>query len=251
MQSEIEEAWNAQEERIAPVKEAGGMSAYLEHLQQDNIDMLSLDDRTVRCIDEGASGHGLHLAGSGILLGEERAYEIMKAANVDMVTSHEGCGAAALYAKEHGLDAAKADEYGQEFSKKLAERLGVPYKHIAAEEMDRPKEFHHARYAIYDGTGTFNHRAIPGFPAAFVVNRRINEGGLAEAEVSASIALGDHGFGQRFTAESPFTFIVIGDPESEEFSADSLVAELEPIAVEQGGVIHIEHYTPALSESAA
>ena len=55
-----------------------------------------LKDRSVRCMDEGTPT-GVHLAGSGILMGEEKAAAALKIAECDGVYSHAECGAAGIY----------------------------------------------------------------------------------------------------------------------------------------------------------
>ena len=208
-----------QEEKIAIFEEQkkifqkikdGGFEKYANSLEKIG-DYFILKDIAVRCIDEGTP-EGLHSAGSGILRDKAEVASAFKKAGVTEITSHDGCGAAKLYAKAKGLDESKADEYGKQWSEEIAKELGIPYRHIPAEEMQRPKEFHIARVAYYDGTGTFNFGDGKTFPPGFIISRKIQseQDSLAEAGVTLDIAFGDHGFGSLITETDPFIFVVIG-----------------------------------------
>ena len=206
-----------------------------------------LKDRSVRCMDEGTPT-GVHLAGSGILMGEEKAAAALKIAECDGVYSHAECGAAGIYARTNNLDAAKADEYGIEWSKKIAEKLGVPYKgHIAIGKMARPSGLHVARIAYYDGTGKFDFTADEKMPPGFVVGRRYVDAAYAleEVKVAISIATGGHGFGELITAEAPFLIVVIGDPNNADFSVEKLKVELAEIEKANGGKVKVDGFTAA------
>jgi len=196
------------------------------------------------CIDEGVEPengkNAVYIAGSGILYKrdelkgksmEERADAFTKAIDrsaVRDVTSHQLCGACGM-CKEFGEDAEKV---AMMWGKAIAKKLGVPYiDHVPPAR--RPKEFHDALFAYYDGTGRFQDPARAGLPKGFTYSRGIlNDGaqGAFEIGVARSIAMGDHGFGKRFTKENPFTIVVIGDPDRPEFSEEKLLQELQPIA---------------------
>jgi hypothetical protein len=206
-----------------------GFAAYAESI---NIaDAFKQHDGCMRCMDEGTPG-GFHSAGSGILRKSEEVIEAFRKAGVKKITSHDGCGAAGLYAKSKGLDASKSDEYGKEWAKQLAEAMGLPYEHISFSEMNRPKEFHVARIAYYDGTGNFDYQAVKELPAGFIISRGIQQtsDSVAEAQVAFNIATGDHGFGGKITAENPFVFVVIGKTAEE---ADQLASELSGLVNEK------------------
>lgn len=197
-----------------------------------------LDDRHLRCIDEGTPG-GIHLAGSGILL-RDRAKEVCQHAVVNGIFSHAGCGAAALYVKKAGLDISDPDEAGKEWAKELAEALDVPYLgHIGTSELTRPPHLHTARVAYYDGTGEFDPSHVHGLPKGFVISRAYLDAvyALQEAKVSADIALGDHGFGSLFTEQNPFLLVAVG---TEKAQRQSLELELEEVAKTYGGRVKVE-----------
>ncbi|MDD5110480.1 MAG: hypothetical protein PHI63_04690 [Patescibacteria group bacterium] len=205
-------------------------------------------DRWLRCIDEGTPG-GVHMAGSGILLGVGAAAEAARAAGATTITSHEECGAAKLYATEKGLDPEKSDTYGQEFARDLAKELGVNYCHLPLSEMARPAGLHVARVAYYDGTGSFDPSRLPDtLPAGFVISRRYLKPDYArrECEIAITIALGHHGFGELFTKDSPFILVVVGDAKDSAFSLQSLRTEIEPLVHPYHGRVVIDGFlTPA------
>jgi len=116
------------------------------------------------CMDERTINFGLNLAGSGILLadiiGFYQLVDLIKRINrkseektgrkkIEKITSHESCGAAALYCKYKKLSW-DTDDHGKEFSKKLAEALSLPYEHL---ELSTP---HTARSIYVDFTGNFS-----------------------------------------------------------------------------------------------
>lgn len=206
----------------------------------------TLNDRTVRCIDEGTPG-GIHSAGSGILMSEEAAVKAFKDAQADGITSHEGCGAAGIYAKENGLDPSQSDQYGIDFAKKLAGEMGIPYNgHIGAEEMNRPIRFHNALIAYYDGTGNFDYSKAKELPAGFTVSRKYLDpkDAAKEAKLSIDIALGGHGFGKDLIdgEKAKFILAILGNPR-EGLDSETLKKELEEIAKEYGERVEIHQYT--------
>jgi len=222
------------EEQSAIVKKiiANGLKKYASEIQ--GLDRaFSIDDKTVRCIDEGTPG-GLHLAGSGILMEAQQLRESLSAMGATGITSHAHCGAAGLYAKAQGLDPTKSDEYGREFARKLSEETGIPYAgHI--DHLARPEAFHDAVACYYDLTGSFDPSKVTELPKGFVVNRGFLPAEYAkkELEVAISIATGDHGYGELITSENPFLVVVVGG------SAD-MVEEAKAVSAKYGDKVRIE-----------
>jgi len=218
-----------------------GWSEYLSSLKLTGV--FELKDKKLRCIDEGTVG-GIHLAGSGIL-NKSAAVEIVKQAGVTGIYSHAGCGAAGLYAQsQKGLDISRADEYGIDWAKELAQASDLPYEgHIELSEMARPPEFHIARVAYYDGTGKFDPSQIEGLPPGFVISRKFLTPDYAkqEADIATKIALGDHGFGKIITPESPFYLVAIGG-EQKSTSLETLKQELDEIASQQQGRVTVSGF---------
>jgi len=195
-----------------------GFDSYAAHVQ-DIAGTFALEDRTVRCIDEGTPG-GIHFAGSGILADFEDAVAWMQAAAVDGVTSHTGCGAANLYAQRSGRDLSEAEKLGIEHAQRIAAALGVPYRgHIT--KLKRPPEYHDARVIYVDDTGTFDSDRSSGLPRGLLISRaHLNPAyALQEVEVAISITLGDHGFGERFTPASPLMLAAVRPSRSPERDA--------------------------------
>ncbi len=213
----------------------------------DNLkDAFVLGDRSVRCIDEGCPG-GVRLAGSGILYQDDA--EAALAGKVDGIYSHAECGAAALYAKQNGLDTDNSDHYGIEWAKGLAERLGVPYKgHIGIDGMVRPSGQHIAWVTYYDGSGRFDPSRVEKLPPGFVISRNLLDSEYAkqELEVSINIALGDHGLGERVTPETPFIVAPIGNPHDNTLGLEILTEEAKSVAQKFEGRVIVSSFIAPL-----
>jgi hypothetical protein len=105
------------------------------------------------CVDEGiplaADQQGqLRIAGSGILLGKERAQQLWREAGLTTVTAHEGCGAAALYCQQNNIETESSSQHVADILRQWAEEAGLQFEYIGS--LDRP-EFHTARAAIAAG----------------------------------------------------------------------------------------------------
>lgn len=221
-----QEAWEAQDQIIVPIVKSG-IQKYVETLP-DLYKAFALQDRTVRCTDERTPG-GIHIAGSGILLGE-RVFDLLQNADVTGITSHHDCNDVRFYAQEKGFNTERADEYGKAWAEELALKLNVPYQgHIKSEQLVGSPNFHHARITYYDGTGRFDPSRISGLPSGFVINRRYVHSDDAKKEMSmaASVVLGEQGSGDLFTKHTPFLVVVIGDENTADYSLGALKQELQ------------------------
>ena len=212
------EAVKAQQEIVKIVKETG-FSNYAETLD----DLPSAFDlekhrpveemhRCICCMDE-RTPYGVHSAGSGILLSDKDFDKYFKESKADSISSHNGCGAAKLYAKKMGFDVKDADRIGREWAEKKAKEKNVPYIHL---EVD--KSFHYARVCYYDGTGKFNHAGVKGLPAGFVVGREymsknssVDESRIAEEIISTHIDPDE----EPLNSENPFLFVVVAETKEE------------------------------------
>ncbi len=238
--------WEKSQELMNKVKEAGGMESYLDNIP-NLFEAFILKDKCVRCIDEGTPG-GFHFAGSGILLSTEdkkaelqKIMEKMKEAGVDGVYSHEGCGAAKLFADTIKNDPDNYKNYAIEWAEKLASELGVPYKgHIT--ELARPMEMHNARVVYYDGSGNFDPTKVSEIPNGFVISRQYLDSANAKNElaIALSIAMGHHGFGDLFTDENP---LIIAPIEGRGISAEELNKEVEETISQYGGRVVIQGFS--------
>ena len=227
--------WSEQSKRIDAIMQSDGFAPYINK-QPNQDEIWRLPNTVLGCIDEGCKNTSFHLAGSGILLGLDKTAELLVNSGATEITSHDGCGAAGLYAQRENLATDNADNYGIVFAQKLAEKTGLSYRHITAQEMSRPPEFHIARLAVYDGSGNFNPAAIPGFPACFWISRYLNPEAKEEAAISAQIALGGHGYGNLLTPEEPFYFIIIGHPSNPALSERNQLNELSSIFEQPGRI---------------
>lgn len=181
------------------------------------------------CIDDGILDNEVSIAGSGILIGHNRAVKIYGSLpNLEVITSHAGCGAAALWAEQNN-DPRDPDEIGIEFAQQVAERLGLKHRHI--EKLYRP-HFHAARCAYIIANHLFqpgNGRAPEHLPIGFTINYRHVGADIAcdELILATNIAYGDHGFGNRFARTgTKFHVFVIGDARDSAYKASNIAEEI-------------------------
>jgi len=259
-------AWEAGGELMRRIyaRGAGAVLGPIANLRQAFV----RDDERITCIDAGVvmagSGKsGLVLAGSGILFPagswEERlarVADLCLAAGVREVTSHEGCGAAALAYERDGRPSEHptSDHYGQAWSRSLQERLSgrcrrpAAYRHIAAGEMARPMAFHDCRVTWLDCTGRFTPGNLSGqLPQGYLVDRgdvirhavtaEERRYPLVELAISIGLALGAVGFGERFTPEEPFLVVVVADGEEDQAV---LRQELDDVVAPYVGRVRID-----------
>ena len=107
-----------------------GMREYLQDLDGWKR-VFELEDFAIRCMD-GRTPGGVHLAGSGVLIGLDSAKKFADAVTaslgqIDAVTWHPDCGAAKIVASKTGQDSALVAE---KFAKELAGKLGVEARMI-------------------------------------------------------------------------------------------------------------------------
>lgn len=233
-----QEAWQAGEETMADLVKSGATDFFKREFPDLKHAFLSPLNCVV-CMDEGTAHKdigGLNkfcLAGSGILFPaiskEERLQKVSELfikLGVENITSHGGCGAAGLAYKRDFPDkkevtAQEIENYAIDWSKSLTEEIerknaAAEHIHIAAEEMERPVEFHVARVVYYDNIGGFNPNKEIGLPMGFVIGRAFvpKEYALEELKVALNIAFGHHGFGELFTKEEPVVLLVMAKDEN-------------------------------------
>ncbi len=201
------------------------------------------EDAPIRvcCMDEGTPSF-LHAAGGGILLPPEELEKYLGHTKAQVLTSHDGCGAARIYAGMHGIDMARADETGLMWAKKTAEKHGLIHEHISASSMSRPEEGHFARVCYYDLTGSFDWRRDEGLPAGFTVSHKFMDTDYAlkaETLTALKIAFGEHGLGHLLDADHPFILCAVA---REEDLARAL-SELKSLPHHYDGRVEIEHIT--------
>ena len=215
---EVEKYYHQEDEMYRQIAERG-FSEYANSLP-DLAKAFETRENCVCCIDEGTPEGG-HVAGSGILMSEDELISYYEQTKSEVVTSHDNCGAAKIYDESQDMPSENPDEAGRLWAQELAKKLGIKHRHISADEMKRPKEGHFARTVYYDLTGHFNYSATEGLPAGFTISRKFitPKYALEELGVALSITFGDHGLGNKITAENPFYLVVVA--ENEEQLADA------------------------------
>ena len=219
-----------QSEVIKRLKSGEGLQVIMDSLEKIQEAFTDLD--VIVCSDGRvlpSDGAKLGIAGEGILLGEEDLKRLVEncKGKIKKVTSHEDCGAAGVAFRGDSKGKNKPDELGIEFAQILAEKLGAEYEHLPMSKMKNT--IHNERFICFDGTGRFNPEALKEMPGQFVCSGYafgLGEDYL-EIEIAtlAGIALGDHGFGKKFTKDNKFMIIVSAKD-------DAQLAEMTKIAEE-------------------
>ncbi len=226
-----------------------GMQGYVDTIADLKKAFELSPEKRVTCIDEGTPGGWIRDPGSGILHKKlENTLKIYSQAGIEVITTHEGCGAAGVYARRNNLSPEDADKYGMEFGQRLAEELGIEWIHIPKEEMTRPAGHHIARVAYYDTTGHFDCSNVSKLPIGFVVSRGYfkERYSIKCEKLATRIALGDHGFGERLIDEDhPFYIITVGDTEEK---TETLKSELAELYEKFKGRVKIDGFTMPESE---
>jgi len=156
------------------------------------------------------------LAGEGLLLEKEdrKILEDALAGKNITISGHESCGAAAM-----AYPGPDSDRYGYEGAEKLTAKTGNTYKEIHHSEFR--SQIHDERALVLEGTLKFNCANWTEFPPQFLSSAAAL--GLSDAYIGkevralSGIALGDHGFGNRFNSEHPF-YIIVCAKDSEQLS---------------------------------
>jgi hypothetical protein len=222
-----------------------GFASYTRELPR-LLEAFAPPKKCICCMDEGTP-EGMHAAGSGILLNEEQLQKYFQETKPEIITSHDGCGAAKIYAKANGLNEEEADKIGREWAEKQAAKFGLKHEHILGTEMSRPTEGHFARVCYYDTTGVLNWNHDAGLPAGFVVSRKFMdpEYALKEVSVASNIAFGHHGLSEELLSEEkPFLFVAVAATEAE---LEQAMKELKTLAHTHGKKIRVEGFVVPVS----
>jgi hypothetical protein len=178
----------------------------------------SSEPDTLACCDERVqldTGIKIGIAGA-LSLGlndETNVFVKNHKGRIRTVTSHNGCGAAAIAYQERikrrlpipdGI--INGDDLGAAHARKMAKMLDAKCYHISADKMTG--ELHDARGICFDGTGRFNPAAIRDLPPVFLSSSPgfglSEEYCKIELQILCGIAFSNHGFGDRFTPSDPF-----------------------------------------------
>ena len=202
------------------------------------------------CSDGRIEEHRLGGAGNFILASDvEREKFIMEnKGKIKVVKSHDGCGAAGIKFKQM-VEAGEqlpegvttSDELGIYYCKKLAEALGSEHEHTGAAEMSGA--VHNERVIYFDGTGKINPKSLPELPAGFICSGLTlglsSEYQKVELGELAKIALGDHGFGERFNKDNPL-YIVVSAKDQDQL--DQLIKVAEQAKEEFQGKVVVDGF---------
>jgi hypothetical protein len=244
------------------------VSRILENGAQEVVDSISDFDLVfvkpaepiLGCIDERVGT--IHppivhvaLAASGMLYdlnyGREALLKLISDHDVMTITSHDECGAAAIWTKtqiEGGqkLDLLQSDHYLKDFCQQVAEQAGIGYQHIPMKWMAGGSGLHPAR-AIYISGPVFCNLSLVlnKLPLGFLISLGFGgyENTKLELLTAIKIAFGDHGHGDDFTAESPLLIVPIGDPAQPNLSVEAITTQIKPILAQFGDRIHLTGFT--------
>ncbi len=227
----LNEAWErSQRNEIIEQLNAGQKIAAIIEKIPGFREAFSRELDTLDCSDgRVVNGAKMGLAGEG-MVADETEMDILVQALIDKrerlgrpltITGHEGCGAAAII--HPGPD---SDRYGYEGAKELAEKTGNNYKEVNHDQFVSP--VHNERLLLVEASGRFDAANWPDFPPQFISSApffKLGDSYLKkELPALTGIALGDHGLGERFTAENPF-YIIISASSEEELSSLRTLAE--------------------------
>lgn len=142
------------------------------------------------------------------------------------LTSHYNCGAALakfreiLASGDIPTDVTSGDELGVWHTERLVRLMNNHRKmkdlkraekekvvHLFIEQSEMTGDLHNARGICFDGTGRFNPAVIEDMPATYVSSSPgfglSQKYCMEELNMLTGIAMGNHAFGDRFTAEEP------------------------------------------------
>ena len=119
-----------------------------------------------------------------------------------------------VYAKQKGIsfDWAKADAFA--WADEATRLLGGKEE---TKTLSVDLNFHPEKCAYFSFMDNFSLKETPDFPVVFEISTApvSTEGFIEQVELSLTIAFDDHGFGDRFTKEAPFSLVVVVNNEEE------------------------------------
>ncbi|GAC1412854.1 MAG: hypothetical protein NVSMB66_3180 [Candidatus Doudnabacteria bacterium] len=217
--------WQRQQEATKALREIGA-EKYFRNIDGIQRAFIPLEPIAV-CMDERIMRRSWRLGGSGILMPKDKLIASLQKNGIQGITTHEGCGAAAMAADGSGLS---AEEYAKKWAREISEASGIPYvAHITAEEMIGPKHFHPATVAYYSGSNTFSAAGVKELPVGFHINRKVGSSVKHDLGLALMIAFGDHGFGKERFEQTKFLIIAPGNPNDSDRNAAALKREAEEI----------------------
>jgi hypothetical protein len=217
-ENSIDKGWEKarQNEVIKRLDSGENLQTIMESFPNFKESFRELD--TIDCSDGRVlDGKKIGIAGSGLLLSPKERAKFIETykGKIKEVTTHRDCGAAALKfnslkPEEIPAGVMSADHYGTLLGKQLANDLGATHRFLEMKEM--ANEYHNETALVIDQTGKFDSTNLDGFPPHFVCTGAglgfSPEYMKSEVKTLAGIALGHHGFGDRFDEQNPFRIIV-------------------------------------------
>lgn len=218
----IEEEWKRTLNRMEEIRSTGGFSALSTKHSDEVKEMVSHEGECVFCMDGRVAPkeNGVAIAGSGILIKDDPVardllVQALRAQGIRKVFLHENCGAVGLYASIKGISQDRAQEEAQTWAKELTRLLGGNDEKTETLPVDL--DFHNEQLVYVTLSEHFCLKNAPDFPTGFQVDAGVVSFAnvLAQVKVAIDIALGHHGFGDRFTEKNPFTVVVAARNEEE------------------------------------
>ncbi len=218
----VEEEWRRTSNRMEEIRSAGGFSALATEYPKEIKEIVSHEGECVFCMDGRVAPkeNGVAIAGSGILIkndpiARDLLVRTLRAQGIHKVFLHEDCGAVGLYAATKGISQERAQEDAQQWAKELTLLLGGTDEQ--AETLSVALDFHNEQLVYVTLSEHFCLKDAPDFPTGFQVDAGVVSFAnvLAQVKVAIDIALGHHGFGERFTKKNPFTVVVAARNEDE------------------------------------
>lgn len=236
-EQERAELWHKQEESYQQLRKLENASPELVYGQDWTKKIIEKDPDFIGCVDERVkpADHAapkIGLAGCGVLWTPEQrrvSANKIKAAGLypAEVNWHKHCGACAAFTKLHPESEAAAT--GMEIAEDFARALGSSEVTVSGYDagdvpMENPVDLHPARAVVVDATGRFNTSLLGALKtftlsAAYYPDEQTIAGELKFIE---DIAMGDHGLGDKFTADSPFLVLLAGRKNNPTWSAKSM-----------------------------
>lgn len=203
--------------------------------------LICVDDRLPGSSSLPAGADYVHMAGEGIL--NPNGVKDLRRARIMEIIPHRDCGAKGIYARETS-QGGNSDDLGLAAVRILADQLGVPInRFVRADEM--VTNTHYARVTYYDFTseGVFNWSRVPDMPPGFIISRtHLSDPGYAqqEAGITVDIALGEHGFGSRFTQRTPYYLVAVGDDATGSAMMNRVIDELNGVAAKYQPKVEVD-----------
>jgi len=219
--NKIEQEWNSTHECMQSIRADGGFSVFALK-NQNEVGNMTLHERDCVCCMDGRVApfkNAVAIAGSGLLVKDDPVardllVEKLLSQGVQKVFLHEDCGAVGLYSLEKGISREHAEKDASAWAEELS---GLLKGNTHPETLSVTLDFHNEQCVYLTFLDRFSLQDIQAFPTGFQVSGSVVsfDDALAQVGVAIDIALGDHGFGDRFTQKDPFTVVIVAKNKEE------------------------------------